>query len=100
MRFRSSVLFVFFCFIPAASFAQTPLVSKWEKVGPVNFTALVHQSPSTIVATTSHGYLYTTHDDGTTWQRREIGDTLDLTAISFGDSLHGTILFNGGALST
>ncbi|MFI5202429.1 MAG: YCF48-related protein, partial [Candidatus Kapaibacterium sp.] len=68
------------------------LVSKWEKVGPVNFTALVHRSPTRIVATTDHGYLYSTTDDGTTWQRQEVSDTLDLEAISFGDSLHGMML--------
>src|ERR1035437_10088651 len=95
MRIRTYIIIILATLAPGAAYPQSPLVSKWEKVGPVVFTALVHQSPTRIVATTSHGYLYITDDDGTTWQRREVGDSLDLTAISFGDSLHGMILQNG-----
>ncbi len=95
MRFRFSLFIVAALLAQSAPNAQAQLVSKWEKVGPVNFTALVHQSPTRIVATTDHGYLYITNDDGTTWRRQEISDTLDLEVISFGDSLHGMALSEG-----
>src|SRR5665213_1732280 len=100
MRIRRCAFFVFLIFTPAASFAQSPLVSKWEKVGPVNFTALVHQSPTRIVATTDHGYLYITDDDGTTWQRQEVSDTVDINGIAFGDSLHGVLIASGNLMLT
>ena len=53
MRFQSGAFIVCFALLASvAAQAQSQLVSKWEKIGPVNFTALVHQSPTRIVAAT------------------------------------------------
>lgn len=98
MSFRSFTAFVFFLIVPSAIVAQVPLVSHWEKVGPVNFTALVNQSPTRIVAATDHGYLYITGDDGVTWHRQEVSDTVDINGIAFGDSLHGALLASGNLM--
>src|SRR5579871_4323613 len=99
MRVRSclSILSLLLIFSPSV---RGQLVSKWEKVGPVNFTALVHQSPARIVATTDHGYLYITDDDGTTWRRQEVDDTCSLDGIAYGDSLHGGLIASGRLMLT
>jgi photosystem II stability/assembly factor-like uncharacterized protein len=65
--------------------------SKWEMVGMVGFTSIARQSSTTIVATTTHGYLYFSNDNGNTWLRKELDDTLALTDIAFLDSLHAVV---------
>src|SRR5579872_6349283 len=81
---------------PTSIEAQTmPVVKKWEQVGPITFTSAARQSPSRIVLTTSHGYLYITNDSGKSFERQEVDDTLNLEDIAFADSLHGMILENG-----
>jgi photosystem II stability/assembly factor-like uncharacterized protein len=87
-------LFLLLLFTPLEIYGQQALVQKWEKVGPITFTAAAYPSPGHVVMTTSHGYIYSSTDDGKSWERQEIGDSLDLTGISFADPLHGMIISN------
>jgi len=77
-------------------FAQLPMRRHWEKLGPVEFTAVARQSPTTLVATTNHGYLYSSNDGGVTWEHRLFDDTIQLVDIAFVDSLHGAVAERGG----
>ena len=78
-------------FYSTAIRAQAPDGS-WEKIGTINFTALARQSPSTVTAATSHGYIYYSHDFGLTWKRYMVNDTADLVDLAWADSLHGAAI--------
>ncbi len=80
-----------FCLLPHTADAQAP-DGGWERIGSITFTALARQSPSTITAATSHGYIYYSRDDGQTWKHQFLSDTLDLVDIAWVDSLHGAML--------
>jgi photosystem II stability/assembly factor-like uncharacterized protein len=75
-------------------FAQQPLVTNWQRVATIDYTSVARQSTTTLVATSTHGYLYYTRDNGDTWIPQRIGDSLVLTSISFADSLNGMLLDN------
>src|SRR5256885_1615000 len=70
--------------------------SGWEKLGPVQFAGLARQGESTVVATTTHGYLYMSNDFGKTWRSKCLDDTMELGSVEFSDSLHGAVLAVSG----
>lgn len=87
-------LFIFFglaiSILPISAVAQSP--ERWEEIGPVDFTAIANQSPTTLVMPTTDGFLYVSTDFGVTWQHRYVDDTLSLLDVHFVDSLHGMLI--------
>ncbi len=81
--------FIILLSVCVSASAQT---KEWERVGAVSFTGIARQSSSKIVLTTSHGYLYSSTNEGSTWDRKKVDDTLNLVDVAFVDSLHGVIL--------
>ena len=76
--------------------AQSP--ERWEEIGPVDFTAITNQSPTTLVMPTTDGFLYVSTDYGSTWKHRYIDDTLCLEDVRFVDSLHGMLISASGTV--
>ena len=88
-----NILFIATIFAaPSSVHSQSAKHPKWEKVGSVDFSAAAFQSANKVVLTTTHGYLYSTTDKGTTWQRKELNDSLFLQDVAFIDSLHGMVI--------
>ncbi len=86
---RVILAFLIVVLFASVSFAQN---NGWERVGAIQFTSVARQSPSKIVLTTSHGYLYSSTDKGNSWLSTKLDDTLYLVDIAFADSLHGVVI--------
>ncbi len=85
-----SVLALIILMIPIMGRSQSS--ERWEEIGPVDFTAIANQSPTTLVMPTTDGFLYVSKDYGVTWEHHYIDDTLSLLDVHFIDSLHGMLI--------
>ncbi|MFI5201047.1 MAG: hypothetical protein ACHQNE_01500 [Candidatus Kapaibacterium sp.] len=81
---------------PLTSYAQWGDHSPWEPVAPVEYAAIARESPSTVVATATNGYIYISNDFGTTWRRQCLDDTMQLGDVEFSDSLDGIVNSSSG----